>query len=97
MLADLLTKSMKPDRLLEALESGILDLRPTSDSLMIKAKNQQYRKKKKGEKQAHKDHLHEAKKQALDDGRQDGWIAQHIAEMNANPDIIDAVFNDWED
>ena len=47
MIADPLTKAMKPGRLVESMESGILDLRPTAESLAIKEKNRKYRKSKK--------------------------------------------------
>ena len=44
MLADPLTKNMKPDRLVECMMTGKFDLRPTAESLMIKEKNRAYRK-----------------------------------------------------
>ena len=44
MLADPLTKNMKPDRLLKFLESGLLDLEPTPESLVAKMMKQKQRK-----------------------------------------------------
>ena len=43
MIADPLTKAMKPDRLLQTMETGALDLRPTPESLAIKEKNRKAR------------------------------------------------------
>ena len=39
MLADPLTKAMSCDRLSSTMSTGIFDMRPTAESLMIKAKN----------------------------------------------------------
>ena len=39
MLADPLTKSMSCDRLASTMRTGLFDMRPTPESLMIKAKN----------------------------------------------------------
>ena len=47
MIADPLTKVMKPDRLEDFLRTGCLDLRPTAESLMIKERNKALRKSKK--------------------------------------------------
>ena len=47
MIADPLTKSMDPTRLVNTLTTGKLDLRPTPESLAIKEKNRQLRKNKK--------------------------------------------------
>ena len=44
MLADPLTKAMKSDRLQQTLKTGLFDLRPTEESLMIKEKNRACRK-----------------------------------------------------
>ena len=44
MLADCLTKAMDPERLVQTLQTGIFDMRPTALSLMIKEKNRQSRK-----------------------------------------------------
>jgi hypothetical protein len=44
MLADPLTKAMKPDRLEETMRTGRFDLRPTAESLMIKERNRACRK-----------------------------------------------------
>ena len=44
MLADPLTKNMKPIRLLEFLQTGILDLEPTDDSKLQKMLKQKQRK-----------------------------------------------------
>ena len=45
MIADPLTKAMSCDRLAKMLSTGILDLTPTEESLIIKAKNKLLRKK----------------------------------------------------
>jgi len=50
MLADPLTKNMKPDRLLAFLESGILDLEPTAAAIMSKMMKQKQRKNVKEQK-----------------------------------------------
>ena len=47
MIADPLTKVMNTDRLDIALSLGTLDLRPTAESLLIKERNRQLRKKSK--------------------------------------------------
>ena len=47
MIADPLTKAMKPDRLLNTMETGVLDLRPTPESLAIKEKSRKARQAKK--------------------------------------------------
>ena len=47
MIVDPLTKVMKADRLLEALNSGILDLEATAASQMSKLMKQKQRKAKK--------------------------------------------------
>ena len=44
MLADPLTKAMKSDRLQQTLKTGLFDLKPTAESLMIKEKNRACRK-----------------------------------------------------
>ena len=44
MVSDPFTKAMKPDRLIATLETGVLDLRPTDESLAIKARNRELRK-----------------------------------------------------
>ena len=45
MIADPLTKAMSCDRLSRTLRTGILDLKPTEESLYIKEKNKAVRKK----------------------------------------------------
>ena len=47
MIADPLTKVMNSDRLDTTLSTGLFDLQPTPESLMIKEKNRQLRKKTK--------------------------------------------------
>ena len=47
MLSDPLTKVMNSTRLTDAFMTGIFDMRPTSESLMIKEKNRQSRKTQK--------------------------------------------------
>ena len=47
MIADPLTKAMSCERLSKMLSTGILDLNPTEESLIIKAKNKLLRKKAK--------------------------------------------------
>ena len=44
MIADPLTKAMTPGRLLSTMTTGILDLRPSAESLMIKEKSRLLRK-----------------------------------------------------
>ena len=44
MLADPLTKAMAADRLVGTMETGLFDIRPTAESLMIKEKNRADRK-----------------------------------------------------
>ena len=51
MIADPLTKTMAATRLEDTRMRGLLDLRPTEESLLIKAKNRASRKKTKEEKQ----------------------------------------------
>ena len=46
MIADPLTKVMKADRMIRAVSTGIFDLTPTAESLMIKEKNRTARKAK---------------------------------------------------
>ena len=47
MIADPLAKSMDPERMVNTLMTGKLDLRPTPESLMVKEKNRQHRRNKK--------------------------------------------------
>ena len=47
MLSDPLAKVMHSDRLLNTLMTGIFDMRPTPEGLMIKAKNRELRRAKK--------------------------------------------------
>ena len=47
MLADPLTKAMKADSMVQNFMTGRFDMRPTEESLMIKEKNRQSRKKAK--------------------------------------------------
>jgi len=49
MLADPLTKVMAADRLMQAFATGIFDMRPTEESLMIKSRNRASRQKKRAE------------------------------------------------
>ena len=44
MLADPLAKAMAADRLVATMETGLFDIRPTAESLMIKEKNRVARK-----------------------------------------------------
>ena len=46
MLADPLTKAMSEDRLLKTFMTGIFDLQPTAESLIVKSKNRAARKVK---------------------------------------------------
>ena len=50
MIADPLTKAMSCDRLSATLKMGVFDMRPTPESLMVKAKNRASRKANKGNK-----------------------------------------------
>ena len=47
MLADCLTKTMTSGRLNETLSTGVLDMRPTEESLAIKATNRKWSASKK--------------------------------------------------
>ena len=47
MLADPLTKAMSSDRLTRTMMTGVFDMRPTAESLMIKEKNRACRKAQK--------------------------------------------------
>ena len=47
MLADPLTKGMGAERLVATMTTGVFDMRPTAESLMIKEKNRAARKKMK--------------------------------------------------
>ena len=44
MLADPLTKNMNPSRLMETMMTGMFDMKPTAESLMIKERNRASRK-----------------------------------------------------
>ena len=59
---------MKPERLVKALSTGILDLRPAELAMAIKAKNHEYRRRKKDEKKVRKEMVHEAKRDYLAHG-----------------------------
>ena len=47
MIADPLTKAMATDRLDRTMSTGLFDMRPTAESLMIKEKNRACRKAQK--------------------------------------------------
>ena len=49
MLADPLTKAMNSDAMGKIMTTGIFDMKPTEESLMIKEKNRLSRKKAKGQ------------------------------------------------
>ena len=51
LLSDCLTKTITSCRLIETLSTGIFDLRPTEESLAIKAKNEKWRTLKKEQEQ----------------------------------------------
>ena len=51
MLSDCLTKTITSCRLIETLSTGIFDMRPTEESLAIKAKNEKWRTLKKEQEQ----------------------------------------------
>ena len=53
MLSDCLTKLMTSCRLNETLSAGIFDMKPTVESLVIKAKNRQWRHSKKKQERLH--------------------------------------------
>ena len=55
MLADPLTKNMKPDRLITFLKSGVVDLNPTDESKISKMMKQKQRKLAKENKNPNKD------------------------------------------
>ena len=54
MIADPLTKNMKPHRLLEFLDTGLLDLEPTPESVISKMMKQKQRRHAKDVKAAEK-------------------------------------------
>ena len=49
MLADPLTKAMNSDAMGKVMTTGVFDMKPTEESLMIKEKNRLSRKKAKGQ------------------------------------------------
>mgnify|MGYP006235720045 FL=1 len=49
MLADPLTKAMNSDAMGKVMMTGIFDMKPTAESLMIKEKNRLSRRKAKGQ------------------------------------------------
>ena len=49
MLADPLTKSMNSDAMGKVMMTGVFDMKPTEESLMIKEKNRLSRRKAKGQ------------------------------------------------
>ena len=65
MIADPLTKAMSCDRLSKMLSTGILDLNPTQESLIIKAKSKLLRKKAKEAKKP-KDDSEDAENEDID-------------------------------
>jgi hypothetical protein len=97
MIADPLTKAMSCERLSKMLTTGIMDLSPTQESLIIKAKNKLLRKKAKDAKKP-KDAEHQDEEAALDEGHEDGdgniaWRAvkntenEMFTEDDSNTDI----------
>ena len=52
MLADTMAKNMKPKRLLEFLDTGVLDLEPTPESIVAKMMKQKQRQTAKQDKDA---------------------------------------------
>ena len=51
MIADPFTKkTVSPERMIKTMMTGVFDMRPTEESLMIKEKNRQYRQKVREEK-----------------------------------------------
>ena len=55
MIADPLTKNMAPDVLVNAMTTGVMDLRPTEESIMIKERNRVARKEAKERQKAEKE------------------------------------------
>ena len=49
MVVDCLTKKMKPDVMLKIMNDGILNLRPTPESTLLKLRKQKLRKAKKSD------------------------------------------------
>ena len=97
MVADPLTKAMSCERMSRMLSTGIMDLNPTQESLIIKAKNKLLRKKAKDAKKP-KGAEHQDEEAALDEGREDGdgniaWRAvkntenEMFTEDDSNTDI----------
>ena len=76
MIADPLTKSMDPTRLVTTLMTGQLDLRPTPESLAIKEKNRKLRKtKKENEKR-----IQETKEKIVDEEQERQEIRKNLEE-----------------
>ena len=77
MVADPLTKAMKPDRLLNTMETGVLDLRPTPESLAIKEKNRKARQAKRELEKGVADEI-----SSIDDGDQIAHLTQMIDKLS---------------
>ena len=69
MIADPLTKTMDPTRMVNTLMTGQLDLRPTPESLAIKEKNRQLRKNKKENEKKQKEEVANEEAQKREDIR----------------------------
>ena len=54
MIADPLTKAMSSERLMNCMATGVLDLKPTAESLMVKAKNREFRRVSRKSKATHR-------------------------------------------
>ena len=87
MIADPLTKAMSCERLSKMLSTGILDLNPTEESLIIKAKNKLLRKKAK-----------DAKKPKADGVDETPYAENEDHDLNiawrSNEDTEDNMFNE---
>ena len=79
MVADPLTKAMNADRLANMLQTGVLDLTPTPESLFIKEKNKVVRKNAREKKKNTTEHNH------TPDGITD--CEQHEAELAQLDDV----------
>ena len=87
MIADPLTKAMSCERLSKMLSTGILDLNPTEESLIIKAKNKLLRRKAKEAKKPKTDGVDETPDADIED------IDLNIA-WRSKEDTEDNMFND---
>ena len=83
MVADPLTKAMNADRLATMLQTGVLNLTPTPESLFIKEKNKVVRKNAREKKKGTTAHNHTPDGTA-DSEQYDAELAQRDVESNSS-------------